>query len=299
MSILNLNIPEISQKCENGVNYITFKRPDHFDIYKIFECGQTFCFLPDEDGISGVVGGRFIKFVQSENDVKVYGCNSEDYYTFLADYLSLDVDYKQVDADIFSNFPKDGVINSCAEVSNGIRILNQPFWETLCAFIISQNNNIPRIRKLIFAISEQCGDKISCFDGKDRYAFPSAEQLLSCKEDGLRALKTGFRAGYLISAAEHCKAGFFDDILSLPYAEAKNKLLSVKGVGEKVANCVLLFSCRQYQAFPVDVWIKRVIDKYYGGNLNTDFLGKYAGIAQQYLFYNERYIISQKEREKS
>lgn len=294
MSILNLSLPAPVRGCENEIEYIVFDRPAHFDIYKTFECGQTFCLLPDGDGISGVVAGKFIKLSQTQDTVKVYGCTLDDYYTFLGEYLGLDLDYDKVNENIFAHFPNDGVINTACEISDGIRILTQPFWETLCAFIISQNNNIPRIRKLIFAISEKYGDKIQCFDGVQRYAFPSAEQLLKCGEEGLRELKTGFRAGYLIDAAQKYSQGVFEDILSLDYDTAKSRLLSVKGVGEKVANCVLLFSCRQYQAFPVDVWIKRVIDKYYNGNLDTENLGKYAGIAQQYLFYNERYIISQK-----
>lgn len=297
MSTLNLSIPSAVELCENGVCGVRFDRPAHFDIYKIFDCGQTFTLLPCDGGISGIVFGSFYKFAQDDATVTVYGCDKAEFYSVIAPYLSLHIDYESVNRDIFKFFPDNGVIENAAHVADGIRILNQPLWETLCAFIISQNNNIPRIRKLIFAISEECGDVIDCFDGEKRHAFPSATQLLSCGEDGLRKLKTGFRAGYLIDAAKKWQSGAFDDFYTLDYETARARLLGVKGVGEKVANCVLLFAGGHYGAFPIDVWMKRVIDKYYGGILNTEELGQYAGIAQQYLFYYERYIVSQNGKE--
>lgn len=297
MSLLNLSVPDAVSEMKNGIHSVSFARPKYFDIYKIFDCGQTFTLLPCDDGISGVIGSSFYKFVQNDDSVTVYGCTIDEYYGKIAPYLSLHVDYEAVNCDIASRFPKNGVIEDAMRVSDGIRILNQPLWETLCAFIISQNNNIPRIRKLIFAISDAYGDGIQCFDGVKRYRFPSADRLLECGVEGLRELKTGFRAAYLIDAAEKWQGGLLDGFDALDYESAKSRLLSIKGVGEKVANCVLLFAGKHYEAFPIDVWMKKVIDKYYGGELCVEELGKYAGIAQQYLFYYERYIISQVGKE--
>lgn len=289
MTIQKTIYPSVISLCDELGQYIEFKRPEYFDIYKIFDCGQTFRFDLYKDGIAGVACGMYLYFVQSDTAVRIYGCDEEKFHSILAHYLGLHCDYVSINNDIFEHFP-EGIIQNAESVSRGIRILCQPLWETLCSFIISQNNNIPRIKKIISALSSQCGNKIECFDGQTRYDFPTAEQLLLCGEDGLRELKTGFRAKYLIDCAEKWKNGAFDSFKAMSYDDAKHVLLSVKGIGEKVANCVLLFAGEKYNAFPVDVWIKRVIDKYYGGTLDVTSLGDYAGIAQQYLFYYERYI---------
>lgn len=286
--------PEITSCKDETGEYIQFDRPKNFDIHKIFDCGQTFRFDPCENGVAGIAHDIYVHLVQDDKTVKIYGCTQEDYHSFFAHYLSLDRDYDEINNDIFSHFPK-GVIQQAQASADGIRILAQPLWETVCSFIISQNNNIPRIKKIITSLCETYGDEIKCFDGKTRYTFPSADKLILCGEEGLRELKTGFRAKYMIDAAEKWQAGIFEHFETLSYDEAKAALLSVKGIGEKVANCILLFSCEMYGAFPVDVWIKRVIDKYYGGELNTNSLGAYAGVAQQYLFYYERYINQKKD----
>ncbi len=291
MTIQKTLYPTVATASDSIGKYVEFSRPEYFDIYKIFDCGQTFRFDPHEDGIAGIACGMYLYFVQSDSTVRIYGCSEKDFYESLAPYLGLDRDYGKINEDIFAHFP-DGVIREAEQLSRGIRILTQPLWETVCSFIISQNNNIPRIKKIIASLSAECGNKIECFDGQIRYDFPTPEQLLSCGVDGLRELKTGFRAKYLIDCAEKWQLGIFDDFSSLPYEEAKEKLMTVKGIGEKVANCVLLFAGGKYNAFPVDVWIKKVIDKYYGGSLDITSLGDYAGIAQQYLFYYERYIKS-------
>lgn len=289
MTIQKTVYPTVSASADNVGSYVEFKRPEYFDIYKIFDCGQTFRFDPYDDGIAGVACGMYLYFVQSDDKIRIYGCEENNFYSSLAPYLGLDRDYGKINEDIFAHFPT-GVIQKAESVSRGIRILTQPLWETLCSFIISQNNNIPRIKKIIASLSAECGNKIECFDGQARYDFPSAEQLLLCGEDGLKELKTGFRAKYLIDCAEKWQAGTFDGFDTLSYIDAKERLLTVKGIGEKVANCVLLFAGEKYNAFPIDVWIKKVIDKYYDGNLDITSLGDYAGIAQQYLFYYERYV---------
>jgi N-glycosylase/DNA lyase len=182
-----------------------------------------------------------------------------------------------------------GVMEKAIAAGDGIRILKQEPWETLCSFIISQNNNIPRIKSLISAVCRSYGEKFE-YDGKEYYAFPTPEALLAAGEDGLKALKTGFRAGYLISAAEHCAGGM--DLYKIrdeyTYEQGMEELCTIKGVGPKVASCTLLFALDKKSAFPVDVWIKKTIDKYFGGYLDVSSLGEYAGIAQQYLFYYER-----------
>lgn len=267
---------------------LTIKRPDHFDLDKIFDCGQSFRFEKGEDGFwEGVAFSRLLRIGQDEKHVYIRS-DEDDYENIWKKYLSLDADYGKINEDILAHFESD-VIKRAMEAGDGIRILRQDPWETLCSFIISQNNNIPRIKSLVSAVCRSYGEKFVS-GSAEYYAFPTAAALLSAGEAGLKTLKTGFRAGYLISAAEHC--GTDIDLFRIrdeyTYEQGLEELCRIKGVGPKVASCTLLFSLGKTGAFPVDVWIKRTIDKYFGGKLDITALGDYAGIAQQYLFYYER-----------
>ena len=178
------------------------------------------------------------------------------------------------------------------EYGDGIRILRQEPWEAVCSFIVSQNNNIPRIKKIIRTMSREWGEPISC-GGETYYSFPSAKALADAGEEAIFALKTGFRAKYIYDAA--CRAANgeldFDAIFSASPEDAEELLCKIKGVGPKVAACAMLFGFGKTEAFPVDVWIKRVLAKYYPAGLDVSALGSYAGFAQQYLFYYERYQV--------
>jgi len=272
-----------------------------FDIAQIFDCGQCFRFDPDPaGGISGVAFGMWVRLEQPRPDTLIiYGAGREEYERVWKRYLSLDEDYGAIKADIaerFAPFDKAGIINAAMERGGGIRILRQDPWETLCSFIVSQNNNIPRIKKIIAALSEEYGEKFEYKSGdgesKTFYSFPTAEALARAGEEALYALRTGFRAKYIYDAARKVAEGELDlgSIAKLPTSEAAAELMKIKGVGLKVASCVLLFGFGRTEAFPVDVWVRRVLDKYYPDGLDTTALGRYAGIAQQYLFYYERYI---------
>ena len=175
--------------------------------------------------------------------------------------------------------------------ANGIRILHQDHWEALCSFIISQNNNIPRIKKIIEALCSAYGDVIYIDEnGKNYYSFPSPEKILEAGEKKIFELKTGFRAKYIIDAARKVSSGeiSFEEIEKASTDEAMKILCKICGVGPKVASCVLLFSFRKYDCFPIDVWVKKILDKYYPDFTGKEYFGEYAGIAQQYLFYYER-----------
>ena len=177
------------------------------------------------------------------------------------------------------------------ERAGGIRILRQEPWEALCSFIISQNNNIPRIKKIIRTLSEKYGEAFTAF-GETYHAFPTPEALSAAGEDELKSCGTGFRARYILDAAKKVSSGEIDFsvIQSMDDEEAAKYLMTICGVGAKVAACTLLYGFHRTAAFPIDVWIKRVLDKYYPGGIDISSLGAYAGIAQQYLFYYERYI---------
>ena len=172
--------------------------------------------------------------------------------------------------------------------------MRQDRWEALCSFIISQNNNIPRIKKIIRALSEKYGEDIG-----GAYDFPSAASLDAAGEEEIFALRTGFRAKYIAAAAKAVSEDetFLSRVAdSETYEAAESLLVSLRGVGPKVAACTLLFGFERYDAFPVDVWIKKVLAKRYSEGFDYHVFGSSAGIAQQYLFYYERYLGGEDEK---
>ena len=260
-----------------------------------FDCGQCFRFEKREGYVDGVAYGRYIRIYQTDDKITLCGCDSTDYTNIWRSFIALDEDYDAVKRDIGEHFGVYGdTIFSAMERAGGIRILRQEPWEALCSFIISQNNNIPRIKKIIRALSEKYGEAFSAF-GETYYAFPTPEALSVAGEDELKNCGTGFRARYILDAAKKVSSGEIDFSVSQSAGdeEAAKYLMTICGVGAKVAACTLLYGFHRTAAFPIDVWIKRVLDKYYPDGIDISSLGAYAGIAQQYLFYYERYIQAQ------
>ncbi len=267
--------------------YFEVKKPKNFDITQIFDCGQCFRFdRIDENAYEGVVSGKYIKISQTEDKLKLYNTDEKEWDGFWSDFFDLKTDYSK----IIKSFSDDKILTEAAEFAGGIRILKQDAWEALCSFIISQNNNIPRIKGIIRRMSEKYGKEIYDDGNKKYYSFPDAKTLYLAGEDEIFALRTGFRAKYIYDAAKAVfqDPHFLDDTAKLDTKSAAEKLLTVKGVGNKVAACTLLFGFARYDAFPVDVWVKRILEKYYPHGGSGHLCGKYAGVAQQYLFYYER-----------
>ena len=274
------------------------KLPEYFDISQIFDCGQCFRFdkVDSHKGgvaFGGAAFGKYVEFEQTEDGfLTVYGSTEDEFEKIWRPFLAYDEDYGALRDDIRARLAECGVaedvVSGAMNGGSGIRILRQDRWEALCSFIISQNNNIPRIKKNIADLCSAFGDEIE--NGKGHRAFPTPKALYDAGEEAIFALKTGFRAKYIHDAAEKVASGKIDlaKIDEMSYDDAMAALTSIKGVGPKVASCALLFGFGKTESFPVDVWMKRVIAKYFPGGLEVDRLGKYAGIAQQYLFYYER-----------
>lgn len=274
----------------------TFDRPEYFDLDQIFDCGQCFRFDRNEaGGYDGIAFGMPATVSQDDKSVTVYGADSGSFERVWRNFFALDDDYSGMRDDIVQRFGGDGTIKSAMTAGKGIRILHQDPWETVCSFIISQNNNIPRIKKIISAMSARFGEK-TVYGGKEYYAFPTPEALAAAGEEEIFALRTGFRAAYIYDAAVKVADGRLDleSLRALPTDELIARLMTVKGIGPKVASCAALFGFGKTDAFPVDVWMKKVMAKYYPAGLDIPSLGKYAGIAQQYLFYYERYQVEKR-----
>ncbi len=273
-----------------------------FSVFSTFDCGQCFRFDPVENSpykieYAGVARGRKIGFAQNEpGEIYIIGAAKEDFPVW-EDYLALDVDYGAMNEAMVLGVPEGSdreMMKRAVEASRGIRILRQDRWEALCSFIVSQNNNIPRIKKIIAALCEKYGRDIG-----GAHDFPTAESLDKAGEEALFALRTGFRAKYIANAARAVSgdAEFLGRVAAAKdYADAESLLVSLKGVGPKVAACTLLFGFERYDAFPVDVWIKKVLAKRFSEGFDYHVFGNSAGVAQQYLFYFERYLGGEDEK---
>ena len=287
-----MNLPYITNN-ENG--WLTVEGVRDFSVFKTFDCGQCFRFDPVSDSthsyeVEGIANKKYVRFGE-DGDGRLYVYSTEeDFYNIWLPYLSLDRDYGMINEKILSALSgKDAEhIKKSAKASEGIRILRQDPWEALCSFIISQNNNIPRIKKIIAALCEKYGERI-----EGGYTFPTPDALAAAGEKAIFELKTGFRAKYIYDAACRVSSGelsLADVYNAETYAEAEALLTEIKGVGPKVCACTLLFGFQRLSAFPIDVWIKKVIATRFENGLDHTLFGEYAGVAQQYLFYYERYV---------
>lgn len=255
---------------------------DRLDIVKTFECGQCFRWNADENGVyRGIADGHPAKVFA---DGKMVYITTDAPESFWRDYFDLETDYELAGAGFSGEY-----LERCKEYGKGIRILKQEPWEALCSFIISQCNNITRIKGIVERLCENFGKEIR-FDGESYYTFPSAEALAEKTERELAVLRCGYRAGYIVAAAKAVSGGELDleALKALDYKEAIKQLRRIRGVGEKVANCVVLFGLNHMEAFPIDVWMKRALKEHFPPDFDPELLGAYAGLAQQYIFYYAR-----------
>lgn len=268
-----------------------------FHIGQTLECGQCFRFEKiEEDDYVLVANNRILRIGQKVDSIILYDTTLEEYKSIWKNYFDLDRDYGLIKNTLLE---KDRILEEAIHSKYGIRILNQDFFEMLISFIISQNKQIPHIKQIVELLSVRYGEKIGEVNGKEYYSFPSITRLSKVTEEEFRECKVGFRAPYLVNACRAVSEGKItkDKLSILNKEEAFASLLSIKGVGEKIANCVLLFGLSRSDSFPVDVWIKRVMENLYfhketKKEVIKDFakehFGEYSGFAQQYLFYYAR-----------
>lgn len=268
-----------------------------FNIEQTLECGQCFHFEKLDDMEYAVVAYGRLLHIRQENDTLIFMEKSgEEVEKIWVPYFDLERDYSYIKKVLIKS---DKKLEEAIREKYGVRILNQEFYETLISFIISQNKQIPHIKKIVFDLSERFGNCIGSIKGREYYSFPGVKELGNITEEDFRELKTGFRAPYLTCAAKMLNEGLTDEsIKGMSYDMAKERLTQIKGVGEKVANCVLLFGLSYRNAFPVDVWVKRTMESVYFDGSDTpketiskfarERFGEYGGYAQQYLFYYGR-----------
>ena len=272
-------------------NHLLLSECENFDPFVSCECGQCFRFNKISESEYVIFAqNRSLTIRKQDENWLFLDITEEEFNGKFVRYFDLDRNY----GEIIKGYSGDENITRAAKSGSGIRIFRQDAFETIISFIISANNNIPRIKKIIEALCKLLGERVG-----DSYSFPTPESIVSAGIEGLAPIKAGFRTKYIVDAAQKVASGeiSLEYIQNCGYIEALNELKKIKGVGDKVANCVLLFGFGYLNAFPVDVWVKRVINKYYGEGFDPDVFGEYAGVAQQYLFYYERNILGREEKE--
>ena len=278
------------------------KNIDSFDLKDIFECGQCFRWNEQEDGsYTGVVKNNVLNVKKENNQIIFQGKCEDNIQELVEDYFDLNRDYEEIKKDLSKI---DENMKTSIEYGKGIRILNQDLWETIISFIISANNNIPRIKGIIERLSQKYGKEI-IFKGKKYYTFPTPEELKNVTVEEYRNIGLGFRDIRLYETTKMILEKEIDlkKLKENPNTkEVREELLKLSGVGPKVADCILLFSdLKRFEVFPIDVWVRRVMNDLYIKNkdenkvskkqiekIAKEKFGDLAGLAQQYLFYWRR-----------
>lgn len=270
-----------------------------FSLKETLECGQCFRWDEEEDGsFTGIAYDRVINVKLDGEVLTIDNTNLNDFYDIWFDYFDLGRDYGKIKR-ILS---KDPILKEAIKCGEGIRILRQDTWETLVSFIISQNNRIPQIKKVIENLSRTFGDPIE-YKGRVYYTFPKVQDFVMSDIETIANSKCGFRAKYIMDAASKVFSGEIDLFKLVEYdtTDIRDILMNINGVGPKVADCVILYSIGKYDTFPTDVWIKRIVEYLYlkreGKPLEIqlfaiDKFGELSGFAQQYLFYYAREHVS-------
>ena len=276
-----------------------FRTEDDLDLLKIAESGQCFRWNKTEDNCFRVIRGEYCVYMEETGEGEYrLDCTEEEFQTVWRPYLDLDLDYRKVRKRVKKR--KDPFLADACEKEKGIRILRQDPWEMLVSFIISQNKNIPAIKKSIEMLSEMAGERKTDRRGETYYAFPTPERIAGLSGQELSDCRLGYRCKYVRAAAEAVLSGSLDlgKLIAAGDEEALAALKGIYGVGTKVANCVLLFGLHHLNAFPVDVWIKKVLEEQYPGGYPYEEYSPWNGIYQQYMFayYRNGYILTVEEK---
>lgn len=263
---------------------------DNFSIAQICQSGQCFRMYPvdnpdnsAEERYSVTAYGRYLELFQNKNEI-YFDCTQQEYDDIWKSYFDMDTDYAGIIAGVDRT---DVYLVSASEFGQGIRILRQDLWEMIISFIVSQQNNIKRIRKIINLLCERYGECKSTIDGRTYYDFPTPESLARATIEELYECNLGYRSRYIYQTANAIrnKEVDLDEIAKMDYPSAREELLKLSGVGAKVADCICLFALHKTQAFPIDTHIKKVLERYYANGFPFEQYGDASGILQQYIFY--------------
>ena len=269
------------------------KIKNNFDLKSTITCGQIFRFIEEDNSFIVIIKDRVISLKEDGDYIIIESSNEENLENIVLDYFDLNRDYESIEKEIIN---KDNKIKDAIIFSKGLRMLHQDPFETLIAYIISQNNRVPSIANALNLLSLNYGEKV-IFKDKEYYLFPTLENLSNLTVDDFRNCKVGFRDKYLYEIIESInnKQLELDKIYGMTGDEALKYLIEFKGIGMKVASCILLFAYQKFDVYPVDTWVKKFMKEDYNieGESNIrKFTNKtykeYSGLAIQYMFNYKR-----------
>lgn len=278
---------------ESEVDYMKWYKTDkgilvetceNFNLAQTLDCGQAFRWAETGQGVwHGVAGARALTLLQKPEGILFERVTQENFEGYWINYFDLERDY----AELTEKFSQDETLSKAVGFCPGIRVLRQEPWEALCSFIISQNNNIPRIKGIIERLCVNFGDDL----GGGDFSFPDVQRVARLSSEDLGVLRCGFRAKYISDAAQRVANGEINlsELYTLPLDEAQARLTQIYGVGPKVAQCTLLYGLGRADAFPVDVWVKKILAAFYPLGM-PECTNGVRGIAQQYLFHYVRCV---------
>ncbi|MDB6020008.1 MAG: 8-oxoguanine glycosylase domain protein [Pedosphaera sp.] len=268
-----------------------------YDLASTLACGQAFRWQQQQASWTGVIGNRWVRLRSTQNCILAETGEPAEHWDWLTDYLQIEMDLEVV----LASFPDDEPMRSAVCACRGLRLLRQEPWECLASFILSSTKQIVQIRQIIALLCERYGESLAVPAGEAAaHGFPSPARLAALNEAELRSCKMGFRAPYLLATAQAIAQNQFDleRLRGMPVAEARIELISLPGVGRKIADCVLLFAYGFQAAFPVDVWVMKALCELYFPrrrptlprlqHFTETYFGDNAGYAQQYLFHYMR-----------
>lgn len=292
---MKLAVPPSVESCARA----TFPVVD-YALGATLDSGQAFRWKLVDGWWEGILFGRWVRLRETPGVIEAEAATGTEDWSWLTSYLQLEVDF----ANITSTFPDDEPMTAALEACRGLRLLRQDPWECLASFVLSSNKQIVQIRQMVATISERFGESIVASNGQTLRAFPSAERIAACSVDELRECKLGYRAPYLWGTAQRVSTGEVNlvELATVGCESAREALLTLPGVGRKVADCVLLFAYGYQEAFPVDVWVERALKELYFKRkrnvtskrlqaFSAKYFGPNGGYAQQYLFHYMRTMI--------
>lgn len=282
-----------------GKNSVTVNDVRDFNTDHIFDCGQCFRWEREEDGSwTGTAFGRTVNIKYEKGLLTIDNASVKDFHEIWEGYLDLGRDYGGIKKTLVDGDP---AMERAVDFGSGIRILRQDPWETTVSFIISQNSNIPRIKKCIEKLCELFGEPIGEYRGRQRYSFPGPERLAGLSREDLAPVRLGYRDKYIMKTSQAVASdggAGLAEAAAAPGPDAEKYLRSLTGIGPKVAGCILLFGMNKYGSFPIDVWMKKIMAAMYGFEESDlkgmsayarEHFGSLSGFAQQYLYYYARF----------
>lgn len=266
-------------------------KKNNINLYDTITCGQIFRYEVNNNEYILILEDRVVKLIEDDNYIYITSSNEEDIENIINKYLDLITDYDKINKVLIENNSSfEEVISSCT----GFKVINSPKFETIISYMISANNNVRNIQKSVNLMSERYGEKV-IFEDKEYYLFPSLDKLKTLSIEDLNSLKLGFRSEYIYNLLNNITASDIDNIDNMSTNEAITYLTSFKGIGLKIASCILLFGYKRLDVFPIDTWVKKYMSDNYGINDIKDIekyakenYKEYSGLAIQYMFHSKR-----------